>query len=296
MYVSADTGDSLMTAALGVSWDDAKGRIGRGVAVLLAVLVGLSLALPGAGAAAASAGNLVSVIVRALPGASDSSQRAVKNAGGQVGQQLSIINGFEAKVPAADVTRLSDQPGIVSVTPNAKGHLESTTNYSEATDGYSMANLTQSTGAQAMWQAGYTGKGVGVALIDSGVSPVNGMTAPGKLLQGPDLSFESQSPTLQHLDTYGHGTHMAGIIGGRDDAAVDGQYVGDTTHFLGMAPDSTILSIKAADSFGATDVSQVIAAIDWVVQHKDDPGMNIRVINLSFGTNSPQSYVLDPLA
>ena len=40
----------------------------------------------------------------------------------------------------------------------------------------------------------------------------------------------------------------------------------------------------------------MIAAIDWVVQHAHDPGMNIRVLNLSFGTTSTQSYMLDPLA
>src|SRR5204863_415455 len=47
---------------------------------------------------------------------------------------------------------------------------------------------------------------------------------------------------------------------------------------------------------GATDVSQVLAGIDWVVQHRNDNGMNIRVVNLSFGTDSTQSYLLDPLA
>src|SRR5207244_5507182 len=50
----------------------------------------------------------------------------------------------------------------------------------------------------------------------------------------------------------------------------------------------------AAD--GSVDVSQVIAAIDWVVQHRGDNGLNVRVLNLSFGTDSPQPYVLDPLA
>ncbi|MDQ1395249.1 MAG: serine protease AprX, partial [Acidimicrobiaceae bacterium] len=68
-----------------------------------------------------------------------------------------------------------------------------------------------------------------------------------------------------------------------------------TANFIGMAPDAHIVNIKVADASGATDVSQVIAAIDWVVQHKDDNGLNIRVLNLSFGTDSKQSYLLDPL-
>ena len=56
------------------------------------------------------------------------------------------------------------------------------------------------------------------------------------------------------------------------------------------------MSVKVADALGQTDVSQVLAAIDWVVQHQNDNGMNIRVLNLSYGTDSNQSYVLDPVA
>ncbi len=89
---------------------------------------------------------------------------------------------------------------------------------------------------------------------------------------------------------------MAGIIAGRANAADSSSYVGDTTNFLGMAPDATIINVKVGDSEGATDVSQVIAAIDWVVQHRNDAGLNIRVLNISYGTDSDQPYDVDPLA
>ena len=56
------------------------------------------------------------------------------------------------------------------------------------------------------------------------------------------------------------------------------------------------MSVKVGDQTGATDVSQVIAGIDWVVQHRHDNDLNIRLINLSFGTDSKQSYRVDPLA
>src|SRR3954462_3323099 len=88
--------------------------------------------------------------------------------------------------------------------------------YDPANDVTSMASLTQSTGAQAWWAAGYTGRGVDVALIDSGVAPVEGLTGSGKVVYGPDLSLESQAPGLTNLDTYGHGTFMAGLIAGHD--------------------------------------------------------------------------------
>jgi serine protease AprX len=135
-----------------------------------------------------------------------------------------------------------------------------------------------------------TGAGVGVALIDSGVSPVKGLAGAGKVINGPDLSFESQASNLRHLDTFGHGTHMAGIIAGQDPTA------GTGTRFAGVAPGAHIVSVKVASADGASDVSQVIAGIDWVVAHRNDPGLNIKVLNLSYGTQSTQPASLDPLA
>ena len=70
----------------------------------------------------------------------------------------------------------------------------------------------------------------------------------------------------------------------------------DESSYQGVAPGARVVSVKVADSNGRTDVSQVIAAIDWVVQHANDPGFNIRVLSLSFGTDSLQSYTVDPLA
>ncbi len=66
--------------------------------------------------------------------------------------------------------------------------------------------------------------------------------------------------------------------------------------FLGVAPDARIVNVKVGANDGSVDVSQVIAAIDWVVQRKNDNGLNIRVLNLSFGTDSTQKYNADPLS
>lgn len=150
-----------------------------------------------------------------------------------------------------------------------------------------MTDVTAAVGARSLWSSGIDGTGVGVALIDSGVAPVDGLLTPGKIVNGPDLSFESQSDTYRNLDTYGHGTHMAGIIAGKDSAG---------TAFRGVAPGAHIVNLKVATREGAADVSQVIAAIDWAVQHRNDPGMNIRVISLSYGTDGLQDRRSDPLS
>jgi serine protease AprX len=169
--------------------------------------------------------------------------------------------------------------------------------YDPATDMGSMYSTTQIVGAPAYWKAGFTGRGIDIAVIDTGVSPVPGLTSAGKVVNGPDLSFESQADNLLYLDTFGHGTHMAGIAAGRDgDASAPTAYVGANTRFLGVAPDARIVSLKVGDAHGSVDVTQVIAAIDWVAQHAHDAGLNIRVLNLSYGTDSTQSYLVDPLA
>jgi serine protease AprX len=168
--------------------------------------------------------------------------------------------------------------------------------YDPASDVNSMFNTTAYTGATAWWDAGVTGDGVDVALIDTGVSPVEGLAGASKIIYGPDLSLESQSPDLANLDTNGHGTFMAGIIAGKDPALTKPYSAAPASAFRGVAPDARIVSLKVGVADGGTDVSQVIAAIDWVVQHRTDGDLNIRVINLSYGTNSAQDYMDDPLA
>jgi len=165
----------------------------------------------------------------------------------------------------------------------------------------SLHTITREYGAQQAWTQDdpngrkVTGKGVTVAVIDTGIAPVEGMTSAGKVVNGPDLSFESQADGTRYLDGYAHGTHMAGIIAGRDSDVREGNEH-DPRKFVGIAPDAQLLNMKVGAADGGVDVTQVIAAIDWIVQHRTDNGMNVRIINLSYGTLSAQSYELDPLA
>ncbi len=170
------------------------------------------------------------------------------------------------------------------------------TSYDPATDVNSMYKVTQYTGATAWWNAGYTGAGIGVAVIDTGVSPVAGLATSGKISYGPDLSLESQAPNLRNLDTSGHGTFMAGLIAGKDTTLIAPYANAPASAYRGVAPDARIVSVKVGVADGGVDVSQVIAAINWIVQHRNDNGLNIRVINLSYGTNTTQAYGIDPLA
>ena len=351
MAVSLGGADRKPGIAFGLSWDH--GKRTRTAALILAFLTTIALTLPTAVPASAASSPLVPVIVRETPGSGNAAEASVERLGGTVGDQLEIIGGFAADLPARAMTVLAGDPAVHSVTPDTKVRLlefdtefaaESTDTFLRTgyTDGiyfdddtslgtvsldtqlaplesvYSSADLlnqdstpsltsvpttapagwmplvNDSIGAMDYWAAGYTGAGVDVALIDSGIAPVDGINLAGKVINGLDISFESQADNLLHLDTYGHGTHMAGIIAGRDSLSnpLQAQATGE---YVGVAPAARILNIKVADSNGAVDVSQVIAAIDWVVQHRYDNGMNIRVLNLSFGTDGTQKYTLDPL-
>ncbi len=287
-----------MRIAFGISWNDSKkGQFLAAVGLTLGLLFASTPGMAESFAQASS--EMVTVIVRELPGAGSAPEQMVEDVGGDVGRHIGIIDGFTATVPEASLYRLQSMSRVHSVTRDRRVRLLHDVNgFDGLTAGGSPYNTRKAVKADDTWHDGFTGKGVDVALIDSGVVPVDGLTYPGKVINGPDLSFESGSEPHRYLDTFGHGTHMAGIIAGRDAAVTETgkRSKDDHDNFQGIAPDARILNVKVAASDGATDVSQVIAAIDWVVQHRNDAGMNIRVLNLSFGTDGTQSYMVDPLA
>jgi serine protease AprX len=92
-------------------------------------------------------------------------------------------------------------------------------------------------------------------------------------------------------DTYGHGTHVAGIVAGNGN----NRPAGDPLHgkYIGVAPDADLISIKASDDQGNATVMDVINGIQFAVDHAAD--YNIRVNNLSLESAEAQSYKTDPL-
>ena len=253
-------------------------------------------------AAGTAGARLQSVVVMGAPGREVEAARATVAVGGRVTRPLDLIHGFAAQVPTAAVAELLASPAVVSVTPDRAVQVPAVAGARPVSaagkkaaptgDTGDMSAITQLTGARAAWADGITGRGVGVALIDTGVAPVPGLDGTDKVLVGPDLSFDAPGAPAAGLDAYGHGTFMAGIIAGHDA----GTSPGDPGAFAGVAPDARILNVKVGAADGAADVSQVIAAIDWVTEHAHDGGVDVRVINLSFGTDGSQDYRVDPLA
>ena len=139
--------------------------------------------------------------------------------------------------------------------------------------------------ANIAFQNGFDGTGVGVAIIDSGI-----MTHPDT--SNRIVYNENFVPNIgsDYFDRYGHGTHVAGIVGGDAVESAGPIY---THTFRGISPNVTLINLRVLDANGSGQDSTVIAAIQRAIQLKST--YNIRVINLSLGRPVVGSYTKDPL-
>jgi len=229
----------------------------------------------------------VAVVVQAGPGAEEAAAGAVRLAGGRVGPALSVVNGFEATVAGGRLLDVARNTAVVGITANRGGQFSQVSQVSQVqASPDDTANVVStypvSTGATTAWRGNDQGDGVGVAIIDTGVSPVGDLGR--RVVYGPDLSGEGTV-----VDTYGHGTVMAGLIAG------DGADSGTTKKgaYVGMAPKSRVIAVKTAGADGVADVSRILLAMEWVSAYRAQ--FNIRVLNLAWGTPSTQSPAIDPL-
>ena len=230
-------------------------------------------------AAMARPSQMMTVIVREAVPASDVAETLVGNLHGTVAHELPIVGGFSAKVPGAAVPALAGSSSILRVWGDATLHMSSVNmaRYDTAPINSVWQNSVSLFQARLTYGQ-YLGQGVTVALLDTGVSAVGDLN--GRVLARVDLT-----PDHDGYDRYGHGTHMAGLIAGNGTAS-SGLY-------QGVAPMANLVSVKVAGADGSTDVSVVLAGLEWIVEHRAQ--YNIRVLNLSFGTDSTQPYSVDPL-
>jgi serine protease AprX len=193
--------------------------------------------------------------------------------------RLDIVNGYAVTVPNGMLRRLAAHPSVFRIhfdRPAAKFDYRTT--------------LT--TGSLAVNDAlGLTGTGIGVAVIDSGVTMWHDdLTS----LSGGQYPYGNQrvsvfvdfvNGSMFPYDDNGHGTHVAGIIAGNG--------YDSNGNKAGVAPDANLVSLKVLDANGAGNISNVIAALDWVLANHATH--NIRVVNLSVGAAIRESYWTDPL-
>jgi subtilisin family serine protease len=193
--------------------------------------------------------------------------------------KLGIISGYAIEVPNRMLRALAAHPNVVQLhvdRPLFKQNLRT--------------SLT--TGSRALQQAlGITGAGVGIAVVDSGIATWHDDLTNRSTRQYPygnqrvSAFVDFVNGRALPYDDDGHGTHVTGVIAGNGYDS-SGQKAG-------MAPDASIVSLKVLDANGRGTISNIIAALDWVLANHSKYG--IRVVNVSVTANVTESYWTDPL-
>lgn len=229
-----------------------------------------------------------------LQGANSNHLNAVvSNVGGDVSREFPIINAVSAILTPSQVEtiraiggiRVQDDRtimtmGINEITP-------------EQVKKFQINNLiAEQTGANILHDKGITGKGVTVAVIDSG-SNMGGKI--GQFLFKDTQGYQRVAVKYDAIrgrktyyyndDTNGHGTHVTGIIAS--------SLQDDEGNYNGIAPDVHVLSIRAFDSNGESSYSTVLDALNWVYNYRYR--YKIKVLNMSLGADVDSHYWNDPI-
>jgi serine protease AprX len=228
--------------------------------------------------------DLLPVIVQTYGPATDAQLDRARGKGAAVKGRFAAVRGYAAAVPASQLEALAEDPDIerISYDSPVKAHMD-------------VAYKAVQGATATLDFPGVDGRGVGVAIIDTGVGSHDDLVRPKDQPQPVLVQVgANMSPVLMSSqgvgDYFGHGTHVAGIINGN---AADSSDRYTFRSFRGIAPGARLISVRALGPDGSGYTSDIIAGIDWVVANK--ALYNIRVLNLSLGHPVYESYKTDPL-
>ncbi|MGW8144721.1 MAG: S8 family peptidase [Anaerolineales bacterium] len=230
---------------------------------------------------------IVSVIIQQKSDDEDFGNK-VASLKGIISGDLSIIKAVTVNLPAEAALRIAADPNVRWVSLNAP--VVNTKRKTTKDDGGTNPSnyFLDTLGVRQVWDMGLQGQGITVAVIDSGINFEKDLQVEPTKAK-PDsrlieqLTFNSNAG--QSNDATGHGTHVAGIIGG------SGYISGGL--YAGIAPQVNLISLKISDEAGMAYESDVIEAMQWVLENKEK--YNIRVINLSINSTQESSYHASPL-
>jgi subtilisin family serine protease len=222
---------------------------------------------------------------------------AVRRVGGVINADLEIIRAVGASLDNRELARLWDEPVV-----GLRIYDDATVNKSGSSDALPETYYPTESGASSLHQGGVTGRGVTVAVLDTGLWHEKGplqKTSEGRdprVLAQYDVILARENPNAYQLpptETYsrdiddrnGHGTHVSSIIASSGIAT--------TGRYQGVAPGVNLVSVRVLDEDGAGRYSDVIQGIQWVVNNRTR--YSIRVMNLSLSGPPQSHYWDDPL-
>ena len=179
---------------------------------------------------------------------------------GHIKYKLPMINSYVVEINKRYLEEVKSFDGILSI--EADAHIAAQMNR--------VNNIIESDWA---YDNGYDGMGVGVAIVDTGICLHKDFVEGGNRVIGfVDLINRRKEP----YDDNGHGTHVAGIVGGNGYSS--------KRKYRGIAPACNLIGVKVLDHKGDGNISDVLAGLQWIIDNKDK--YNIRVVNISVGTTS----------
>ncbi len=228
------------------------------------------------------ANGMVTVIVQHRQMPSDAHLKSMQGRGATIKSKFHTIHAVMMRVPVSMLAELAKDPNVKYVTPDR--------NQKMAANPVTEEFATAVEADVAASQYGFNGTGIGVALIDSGIAAhpdLNNANGVSRVVYSQ--SFVAGDATTS--DEFGHGTHVAGLIG--STGASSGTANGYTATYAGVAPNVNFINLRVLDENGSGTDSGVIAAIEEAVTLQST--YNIRVINMSLGRPIFESYTLDPV-
>lgn len=223
----------------------------------------------------------IPVIVQVYDDSTSGYLNLLQTLGGVLKTKHSAISGYSCTIPRRSLLDMANDSNTerISLDTPVKGHMDVAAR---------VVRADRAATFSGWWGTGLTGKGIGIAMIDSGVQLHQDFKRPVGAKQVIEVEVVGHETGL--ADYFGHGTHVAGILYGNGAASSDGL---SFRTFKGIAPEAQLISIRALSPDGTGYTSDIIAGIDWVIKYKSS--YNIRVLNLSLGHPVYESYRTDPL-
>ncbi len=233
----------------------------------------------------ADANGMVTVIVQHRQMPTKAHLKTMQGRGATIKSQFHTIRAVTMRVPVSMLAELANDSNVSYITPDRTQKMAANP-ANPTTEEFATAvedNVAAST-------YGFTGAGIGVAVIDSGIAAhpdLNNANGVSRVVYSQ--SFVAGDTTTS--DQYGHGTHVAGLIGGT--GASSGTVNNYAATYAGMAPGVNLINLRVLDQNGSGTDSGVIAAIEEAITLKST--YNIRIISMSLGRPVFESYTLDPV-